>query len=324
MSQAGLNRFAKTTYPAWLLILGANGPDIDVFGALAGGAGYLEIHRGPTHSFLGAPVIAAIATTLIWLAHRKWRKDVPFPWVPSFLLALAGVLSHLLCDYVTPYGTRLFWPFSNARVSYGIFPILDLWVLPVIAVAILSPFFFRLISDEIGASKTSFRPAAIFVLSCLVMMGGVRATSNHRVMSMLDSFLYKGREAKRFNAYPDSGSPFRWHAVIDTGDSLEEADVNVFEEFDSTDTRSFYPPDPNPAIDVARRTRTGRAFLDFAVYPYTYMDRYENGYEVVFRDLRYEYGTLRIRKGAVARVRLDQNLNVVSERFSFRDQGLVR
>src|ERR1017187_4677959 len=128
LSQAGLKRFGLGTYPTWLLILGANGPDIDVFAAYGNhGARYLQVHRGATHSFLGAPFLAITAAAIMWLFHRKYRrkhpKDQPYPWLPSFLLALAGVLSHLLMDFVTPYGTRLLWPFSSARLAWDIFPV---------------------------------------------------------------------------------------------------------------------------------------------------------------------------------------------------------
>ncbi len=325
LAQAGLKRYGLGAYPTWLLILGANGPDIDVFAGVGEhGARYLQVHRGATHSFVGAPFLAILAAAIVWLFHRKFRKGQPYPWLAAFLLALAGVCSHLLMDFVTPYGTRLFWPFSSVRLAWDLFSVIDLWMLPVILVIILSPFFFRLISEEIGARKTSFRPAAISVLVLLVLFGCVRAVSHRRALAVLDSFVYKGREARRFSAYPDSSSPFLWHAVMDTGETLEEGDVHVLKEFDPTQTHTFYPPEPSPAIDAARRTEVVEAFLDFAEYPYTYMERREDGYEVVFRDLRYEYGILGLRKGAVARVRLNESLAVLSQEFSFRDPDAVR
>src|SRR5579862_7595519 len=138
LSQAGLKRFfpsdrGAAAYATWLLILGANGPDIDVFAAIGGhGARYLEVHRGASHSFVGAPVIAITAAAIIWLFHRQFKKDRPFPWPAAFLLALAGVASHLLLDYLTPYGTRLLWPFSDARLAWDVFPVVDLWLTPTI------------------------------------------------------------------------------------------------------------------------------------------------------------------------------------------------
>lgn len=323
MSQAGLKRLGPYTMP--LLMLGANGPDIDVFAAFdRTGARYLEVHRGYSHSFVGAPILAVTAAAIVFLWHRRYHKGEPFRWLYAIAIALIGVASHLLLDVVTPYGTRLLLPFSNVRLAWDIFPVLDLWLLPILLFAMVLPFFFRLISSEIGAKKTSFRPAAIFVLSFLALLGIVRFTAHRRVMSLVDSFLYKGHEPVRASAFPESASPFRWHVVIDTEASLEEVDVNVFEEYDPTSTRSFYPPEPSRALDVARQTETAQAFFSFAQYPYTYIDQQEEGYEVVFRDLRYEYGTMALRKGAVVRVRLDKDLKVLSQHFSFRDPGTVR
>ncbi len=322
LSQAGLKRYGAATFPTWLLILGANGPDIDVFAGIGGhGVRYLEVHRGASHSFVGAPFVAITAAAIVWLFHRHFHKDRPFPWPAAFGLALAGVASHLLLDYLTPYGTRLFWPFSSARLAWDVYPVVDLWLTPTILAVILSPFFFRLISEEIGAKKTSFRPAAITVLVILALLGAGRAIAHRRALAIIDSFVYRGREAKRFSAFPDSGSPLLWHAVMDTGPTLEEADVQLFREFDPTDTRSFYPPEPSPALDAARSTDVAQAFLDFAEYPWTYVEKNEDGYEVVMRDLRYEKSTLGLTRGAVVRIQLDQSLRVTSEEFSFRESA---
>ena len=167
--------------------------------------------------------------------------------MPAVALALIGVLSHLLLDFITPYGTRLFLPFSNARLAWDIFPVLDMWLMPVILVVILMPFFFRLISSEIGASKTSFRPAAITVLIFFAILGAVRITAHRRALSLVDSFVYRGREPVRASAFPESASAFRWHVVIDTQETFEQIDVDVFQPYDPTLTRSMYPPEPHPA-----------------------------------------------------------------------------
>ncbi len=324
LSEAGLKRIAPRSYPLWLMILGANGPDIDVFAGIGGGARYLDVHRGITHSFVGSPFVAATAAAIVWMFYRRQRPGLSFEWPRAFALTLIGVLSHLLLDFITPYGTRLLLPFSSARLAWDVFPVLDMWLLPMSLAVILLPFFFRLISSEIGASKTSFRPAAVIVLIFFVTLGCARAVAHRRVLALVDSFVYRGREPVRASAFPDSASPFRWHVVIDTQETFEQVDVDVFKEFDPTLTHSVYPPEPHPAIDAARKTHTVQSFLDFAEYPYIYVDAREDGYEVVFRDLRYEFGTLMLRKGAVARVKLDPNLKVVSESFSFRDSGPLR
>src|SRR5437016_4714934 len=110
LAEAGLKRVMPLPYPrscpVWLLILGANGPDIDVLAGLGGnGARYLEVHRGITHSFAGAPFVAAISAAIVWLWHRRRKPESPFAWPAALILAFIGVLSHLLLDFITPYGT---------------------------------------------------------------------------------------------------------------------------------------------------------------------------------------------------------------------------
>src|SRR5260221_14282378 len=87
LSKAGLDRVARGTYPTWLVVRGANSPDTDTFFAQQG-ARYLEIHRGLSHSLAFAPVLVAITAGEVWLAHRRGKKDQPYPWLPSFLMAL--------------------------------------------------------------------------------------------------------------------------------------------------------------------------------------------------------------------------------------------
>jgi inner membrane protein len=323
MSQAGLNRFARSSYPTWLLFWGSNAPDIDVFWALSGGPQYLDVHRGFSHSLGGAPVVALPVVGLVWALHRWRKRDTPFPWLAAWLLAIAGALQHVLLDFLTPYGTRLFSPFNEIRYAYGILPVVDLWLGAGLLAATILPFLFRLISEEIGAGKASFRPAATFMLMLFIAWGGLRALAYMRAHALLDAHLFKGMTPRRFSAYPDMGSPFIWHAVIDLGSSLEVKEMNLLRDFDPTRTRSYFAPEPHPALDAARKTRTMRSFLAFAVYPYGYVETKEAGYEVVYRDLRYEVGTF-LTRGAVARVELDSQFNVLQESFHFRDSKPVR
>ncbi len=317
MSRAGLDRYSP--YAGWLLFLGANAPDIDVFPGIGSGVRYIEWHRGFTHSLAFSPVLAAVAVGVVWLYPHKGKMAL----VPSFLLALAGVLSHLLMDFWNPYRMRLFLPFSREWLGLDTFPVADFWLTPVILAFLVVPYLFRMISDEIGARRGSGRGGAYFALIFMLAWWGVRDFSHRRAVNILDSHVYRGLEPRRVSAYPDMTNPFLWHGVVDTGESFEQLDVNILKEFDPSETRTSFPPEPQPALDAARGTRTGRAFLDFAAYPYVYVDKRDDGYEVVFRDLRYEYGTF-LRRGAVARVLLDQQYRVIEEVFHFRDSGPLR
>lgn len=123
------------TKPLWpVALLAGLSPDIDIIiRSSADPFWAVEMHRHFTHSFLMAPVMAALSM-LVFLVFKKYRerfkdkKDL----LKIFMVAVVAVYSHVLLDMVTSYGTRVFWPFSNARIYTDAMPIIDLFfTLPV-------------------------------------------------------------------------------------------------------------------------------------------------------------------------------------------------
>lgn len=115
-------------------------PDIDVLWAGAGedSLSYWELHRGATHALVFAP-LAGIPLGLAGASVHAWarmRRGKPVAgifgaWV---LVCVAAIVSHVLNDAVTVYGTPLFLPFSDMRVSIPAMPIID----PVFTLALLA------------------------------------------------------------------------------------------------------------------------------------------------------------------------------------------
>ena len=113
-----------------VLVVGAAAgalPDIDVLFSI-GGDFYdsLITHRGITHSLFFAPVIGPL---LGWLVH-VWRNRRHPPEAAGaagyWMLACAVALwSHPLLDVLTPYGTQLLLPFTDARFAVWAMPIID-------------------------------------------------------------------------------------------------------------------------------------------------------------------------------------------------------
>src|SRR5208283_5044857 len=68
IGRAGLNR--KTAYATLAAVLAAEVADIDVFWSFAGPVEELKHHRGITHTFIGAPVVAAAVVGVVWLLDR--------------------------------------------------------------------------------------------------------------------------------------------------------------------------------------------------------------------------------------------------------------
>lgn len=109
----------------WIAALAANLPDIDsVFGLLSFEI-YLDHHRGFTHSFLGWPLFAFLGA---FASLRLTRRGT---YLSHLSLWVLGLLLHALLDWITVWGTQLFWPLSRTRFALDIIFIVDpmFWVL---------------------------------------------------------------------------------------------------------------------------------------------------------------------------------------------------
>ena len=98
-------------------------PDIDVL--FSAGGDYFDAlagHRGITHSLFFAPIIGPLLGWMVWGVEKSRDRERLKRW----MLALASALfSHPLLDVMTPYGTQLLAPFSNARFAIDAMPIID-------------------------------------------------------------------------------------------------------------------------------------------------------------------------------------------------------
>ena len=110
--------------------LAGNIPDIDVFlSTYQSVPDSLLSHRGFTHSIL----FCVGATFLFSWLFQRWKhsgsKDFKL-WTIVFSL---GLLSHILLDACTAYGTGWFEPFSHYRVSFNnIFVVVPFYTLPML------------------------------------------------------------------------------------------------------------------------------------------------------------------------------------------------
>jgi membrane-bound metal-dependent hydrolase YbcI (DUF457 family) len=110
----------------WALTLGAIFPDSDVLRDFVSRNSMLMIswHRSITHSLLCLPIWTVLLAALT-LAICRWRK-----WgSPSYLalcgLWAVGILSHILLDLVTTFGTMVWSPYKWLRPAWDILFIVD-------------------------------------------------------------------------------------------------------------------------------------------------------------------------------------------------------
>jgi membrane-bound metal-dependent hydrolase YbcI (DUF457 family) len=121
-----LKKMEKRRLLTWAVTLGAMFPDSDVLREIFSNNPLLMLtwHRSITHSLLCLPIWSVILAALTG-AMARWRK-----WeAPSFValtgLYAVGILSHILLDLVTTYGTMIWSPLDWSRPAWDILFIID-------------------------------------------------------------------------------------------------------------------------------------------------------------------------------------------------------
>jgi membrane-bound metal-dependent hydrolase YbcI (DUF457 family) len=119
----------------WSLMVGAIFPDSDVLRDFFSSDKLLMItwHRSITHSLLMFPVWTLLLAG-ITRAFAKWRK-----WeAPSFASLIAiyavGILSHILLDLVTSFGTMIWSPLEWSRPAWDLIFIVDFTLTAILLV----------------------------------------------------------------------------------------------------------------------------------------------------------------------------------------------
>jgi membrane-bound metal-dependent hydrolase YbcI (DUF457 family) len=110
----------------WVLMLGAIFPDSDVLRDIFSRNDLLMItwHRSLTHSLLMLPIFSLLLAVLTqWLA-RKFQWDAP-PFGTLTILYGIGILSHILLDLVTTFGTMVWSPLAWSRPAWDLIFIVD-------------------------------------------------------------------------------------------------------------------------------------------------------------------------------------------------------
>ena len=290
IGRAGLNR--KTAYATLAAVLAAEAADLDVLWSLGGPVEGLKHHRGITHTFVGAPVVAgvivgAVALLHFWCEHRRERRlaaanldpGAPVPlrlqprivhWGWLYLTALIAALSHLLLDWTNNYGLRPFFPF-NPRWYAGSFMFIAepiLWAL--FFLALVMPWLFGLIAGEIGERRKPFRGRgwAIFALVGMVVLWGWRWSEHAHALAMVNNAQVASEPVKRAEAEPYPVDPFHWHVILETADFYQTAEVNTRSaDIDSDAQRDvLYKPPADAAVEAAKQTLLGKVYLDWGTW----------------------------------------------------------
>jgi inner membrane protein len=279
IGRAGFNR--KTAYATLAATLAAEAADLDIVWGFAGPVEGLKHHRGITHTFIAVPVVAAVTTGALWLWHT-WRHrrpggaenheqynrpSVAASWLWVYLTAFVASASHILLDWTNNYGVRPFFPFNPRWYEGSIVFIAEpvLWGLLLLAFVI--PWLLGLADSEIGGRRTPFRGQgwAIFALSGMVVVWCWRWAERAQAKAMLENTQVTASPVARVALEPYPVNPFRWHAILETRNFYQFAEINTRSGVIESDAPRdvLYKPSDTPAVEAAKVTSLGRVYLDW-------------------------------------------------------------
>ena len=253
-------------------VAGALIPDIDIVLTLWGKSFYVTEHRGFTHSLLGLAPMSFLAAGLAWLIVRKKKDRASF--LSLWTLALLGVISHILLDWCTSWGTMILWP-DRTRFALDHLFIIDLWYAACLALPLAAGFLAR-----------RHRMAFSMVGWGLVLGYHVLAAYNHhqalRAMPQ--------EPAKSWVvAFPQPFSPFRWSVFAREDGTLWNRRLDLLKASNDPAQVEWKDPPLTPELHEVLDSPNGKRYLWFARVPVWEEEKQADGsFEVRFWDLRFQ------------------------------------
>lgn len=300
IGQTGLKR--KTRKAMAALVLGANGPDIDVF---FGWVGWLPLatHRGFTHGVIGSLIVMPLMIAGFLWGLDRWQSgrgetfegkpELDWRWLLG--LALIGCVTHPLLDLQTTYAVQLLSPFSTDWFHADSLFIIDLVLLLLLG----GSFWWSRRREKRGGNWPQPARAALAVMLVYI---GTNLWATERAKGVLTAKL--GFEADRIVAGPPplafwrrdlswrSGDRYGWGRYDPFAPTVFEADrLGLPSRMDDPLVRKAIAASP----EVQR-------FLRWSIMPFATIKREPCEAAVIFKDARYSNAISRTNFEHIVRV----------------------
>ena len=208
---------------AWVGFAAAMLPDADVFVSPFSAEFYITQHRALTHSFVMLPVWIVALTAL---AALRLPAAIGPPGSASRRVALwrlgavvaLGLVSHILLDWITSWGTMFLSPLSWTRYMLDWTFIVDLALSGVLAFALVGV---RIVKKRSFPRSRVAARAGLFAAAAYVGLCAFR----HGEALRLAQDLGTGTALRA--AIPQPGSPDRWLLLSDDGPAVTAAFVDL-------------------------------------------------------------------------------------------------
>jgi len=197
-------------------------PDTDFVLGLFNRQFYLEYHRDFTHSLILIPLYALFFS---WVFVKVSKR--PYFW-SFYKICLPVLVSHVLLDLFTSYGTMIFSPFLEHRYAWDLIFIIDLIFSGIIIFPLIISLFWKRKARLI--CRGSLVGLAIYVFFCWMQHG--------RALESTETFARNlDEEVLKVASLPQPISPFRWANYIETKDRVYQGFIDFLRK---------EPPGPIP------------------------------------------------------------------------------
>ncbi|RMG93050.1 MAG: metal-dependent hydrolase [Zetaproteobacteria bacterium] len=202
----------------WLALVGM-APDLDYVLLFISDVAYLKFHRGITHSLLMLPLWCWL---FHWLTPNRLSRQLRHL---SPIIALV-LLSHIILDLTTSFGTMIWSPLSGQRLSWDLLFIID----PLFTACLLLPLL-------LGLKLKRFRHhCALVGLALGTLYIGLAAVQHQQAIELART---EQPDALEHAALPLPFSPFHWRLIAVQPESIQHAAIDLRPE--CMDLSSMFP-----------------------------------------------------------------------------------
>ena len=165
---------------------------------------FLEYHRQFTHSLFFIPFGSLFVAFMLFPLFKK-SMSIKTVYFASFL----GYATHGLLDACTSYGTQLFWPFSNERVTWNNISIVDpLFTIPVLILLVI-------------AIKTKKKIFSFFSIGWIIFYLSLGFIQYERALSVSVELAHsRGHNPERLTLKPSFGNLILWKSIYQHEDTF--------------------------------------------------------------------------------------------------------
>ena len=245
-------------------------PDLDFISNLGRDSfSYLKYHRGFSHSLLFCVVGPAIAGLLT----KKWlpKEDA----MKVFWVFFWGILTHILLDCFTSWGTQVFWPISE-RVAWNAIFIMDPGYSTPLLIAVFGGLIFSHHAKRMRCVILGLVVSTLYLGASV----GIKQTINAKFEHLFS------RQALQVTRYTSRPSPFNiilWSATAETKDGYYYGMISILDK-PGLKPLYFIPKNHNLARNYD--DPKSKELLQYTKGYYS-VEPYKTG--IIIRDLRYGF-----------------------------------